>query len=145
MRVVIVGGGKVGSHLARELRRNGLAVVVIESDEARALEVAEDTGALVIEGDGTDVRILAEADVDHAGYLVAVTGADEDNLVACQLARTSFGCQKVLARVNDPRNDRTFEALGVPWVGVTDLLVQVLSRQMDLAHLTRVATLGDEA
>ena len=141
-KVVIVGGGKVGNHLAKVLGRDRIPVVLIERNAERARAIAEESRALIIEGDGTDVRIQAEADVEHAGFLVAVTGSDEDNLVACQLARTAFGCEHVLARVNDPRNDRTFEALGVPWVSVTDLLVQVLGQQLEVADLTRVAALG---
>ena len=126
MKVVIVGGGKVGHHLARVLRRERKPVVVIELDQERAEEVANETGALVIHGDGTDVRILQEADLEHATRLVAVTGSDEDNLVACQLARTAFDCPEVLARVNDPRNERTFTALNVPLVSVTSHLVQAV-------------------
>ncbi|MPZ51707.1 MAG: TrkA family potassium uptake protein [Acidimicrobiia bacterium] len=143
MRMVIVGGGKIGSFLAREMRRNRHAVVLIERDPQHARQVAENTGALVIEGDGTDVKILGEADVRRAGYLIAVTGRDEDNLVACQLARTAYGCRQVLARVNDPRNARTFEALDVPSVSVTDMLVRYLSEQMDVSELVRLAALGD--
>lgn len=142
MKVVIVGGGKVGSHLANVLTEDRAAVVVVEQNPQHARELAEHTDALVIEGDGTDVRILEEADTEHANYLVAVTGSDEDNLVACQLARTAFGCEQVLARVNDPRNSRTFSALDVPHVSVTGLFVQILEQQLDVADLTRVATLG---
>ncbi len=142
MKVLIVGGGKVGGHLTEVLTEDRAVVVVIEMDAAHAKELAEETSALVIQGDGTDVRILDEADCEHADYLVAVTGSDEDNLVACQLARTAFGCEKVLARVNDPRNARTFDALAVPRVSVTDLFVQVLEQQLDLGDLTRVAALG---
>ncbi|MGA7269550.1 MAG: NAD-binding protein [Acidimicrobiia bacterium] len=142
MKVVIVGGGKVGGHLARVLTRDRIPVVVIEANPDHARVLAEESRALVLEGDGTDVRIQKEADVEHANYLVAVTGNDQVNLVACQLARTAFGCRRVLARVNDPRNDRTFEALGVPWVSVTDLLVQILGQHLDVADLNRVASLG---
>ena len=145
MKVVIVGGGKVGHHLARVLRRERKPVVVIELDQERAEEVANETGALVIHGDGTDVRILQEADLEHATRLVAVTGSDEDNLVACQLARTAFDCPEVLARVNDPRNERTFTALNVPLVSVTSHLVQLLGQKIDLGELNRIATLGDGA
>lgn len=143
MKVLIVGGGKVGGHLARVLRGDHVPVVVIERDGERAQRLADTTGALIIEGDGTDVRLLAEADAEHASYLVAVTGRDEDNLVACQLARTAFGCPRVLARVNDPRNERTFAALDVPWVSVTDLLVQIIGQQMEVSELSRIAALGD--
>lgn len=142
MKVIIIGGGKVGGHLARILTARKDSVVVIEMSETRAQNVAQQTRALVIEGDGTDVRILSEADCSHADYLIAVTGSDEDNLVACQLARTAFGCDRVLARVNDPRNEPTFEALGVPQVSVTGLFVQILGQHLEVQDLNRVAALG---
>lgn len=143
MRVVIVGGGKVGSHLARVLASERDSVVVVEMNPTRGQELASQSRVLVIEGDGTDVRILEEADCRHADYLVAVTGSDEDNLVACQLARTAFGCERVLARVNDPRNERTFAALDVPSVSVTNLLVQILGQHLDVGDVNRVAALGE--
>ncbi|MFP3914233.1 MAG: NAD-binding protein [Actinomycetota bacterium] len=143
MKVLIVGGGKVGSHLARVLTSERDTVVLVESNPSRAQEVAAQTRAMVIEGDGTDVRILEEANCRHADFLVAVTGSDEDNLVACQLARAAFGCEKVLARVNDPRNRSTFSALDVPNVSVTDLLVQILGQHLDVGELNRLAALGE--
>lgn len=143
MRVLIVGGGKVGSHLARVLASQRNTVVVVELVSARGQELASEGRVLVIEGDGTDVRILEEADCRHADFLVAVTGNDEDNLVACQLARTAFGCERVLARVNDPRNERTFAELEVPSVSVTGLLVQILGQHLDVGEVNRLAALGD--
>lgn len=143
MKTIVVGGGKVGAHLARVLRRDRVPVVIIEREAERAAQLASDLDVLVLEGDGTDVRILEEADAGHASYLVAVTGRDEENLVACQLGRTAFGCERVLARVNNPKNQRTFEALDVPWVSVTDLLVQLIGQHMEVSDLTRIASLGD--
>jgi|FLYL01.1.fsa_nt_gi trk system potassium uptake protein TrkA len=142
MRTVIVGGGKVGAFLARELRAGGYAVVVVERDQERARELAEESDALVVNGDGTDLRLLTELELRPDDFLLALTGADQDNLVACQLARISFGIERVLARLNDPRNRRTFEALEIPVVSVTDLIVQVISHEMDLRELVRVALLG---
>lgn len=142
MRVMVVGGGKVGAHLVDLLSAADNAVVLVESDPERARELASQTKAIVLEGDGSDVRMLHEADCAHTDYLVAVTGSDEDNLVACQLARTAFGCEKVLARVNDPRNEATFAALEVPRVSVTDLLVQILSQHIDVGVEGRLAALG---
>lgn len=143
VRILIVGGGKVGSHLARVLASEGNTVVVVEMNPSRGEELASHDKVLVIEGDGTDVRILEEADCRHADYLVAVTGSDEDNLVACQLARTAFHCEKVLARVNDPRNERTFAELDVPNVSVTNLLVQILGQHLDVGEVNRLAALGE--
>lgn len=143
MRVLIVGGGKVGSHLAHVLVSEGESVVVVEANPSRSIQLASEGTTLVIEGDGTDVGILEEADCRHADYLVAVTGSDEDNLVACQLARTAFDCDRVLARVNDPRNERTFAALNVPSVSVTNLLVQILGQHLDVGEINRLAALGE--
>ncbi len=142
MRAIIIGGGKVGGYLAQELRRSGRAVIVVEPDETRARRVGEQTGALVIVGDGTDLRLLEGLDIRPSDFVLAVTGVDEANLVACQLTRTTFGVTKVLARLNDPRNRHTFETLDIPVVSVTDLLVQVISHEMDLGELVRVAILG---
>ena len=143
MRIVIIGGGKVGSYLTRVMREAGHVVAVIEQDAGRAESIAEETEALVLEGDGTDVELLNTAGVDRADWVLAVTGQDEDNLVACQLA-TTLGANRVLARLNNPGNRPTFEALNIPVVAVTDLMVQVISRevQADVGELVRLALLG---
>ncbi len=142
MRIVVMGGGKVGGFLARELRSTGHAVIVIERDRRHAERVAEETGALAIEGDGTDLGLLNQLELRRTDLFVAVTGVDEDNLVACQLVRTSYSVEKVLARLNDPRNHATFDALGIPVVSVTDLLAQVISQELEFSELVRVALLA---
>lgn len=134
-----MGGGKVGAYLARELRRTGHAVLVIERQNERAHELAESSDALVIHGDGTDLGLLQQLDVRPNDFFLALTGVDEENLVACQLATTAFGVSRVLARLNDPRNRQTFTAMEIPVVSVTDLLVEVITRELDLAELMRVA------
>ncbi len=139
--MLLVGGGKVGSFLTRELLKAGHVVSVIEADETRARNLAEDTRALVFAGDGTDVRLLGDADVDRSDWVLAVSGHDEDNLVACQLALT-LGAKRVLARLNDPRNRSTFEALGIPVVAVTDLMAQVISREVEVSDLHRIALMA---
>lgn len=142
MRIVVVGGGKVGGFLARELRSEDHAVIVIERNRQHAERVVEETGALVIQGDGTDLTLLSDLDLRPTDLFVAVTGIDEDNLVACQLVRATFGVHKVLARLNDPRNHTTFDALKIPVVSVTDLLVQVIGQELEFAELVRVALLA---
>jgi trk system potassium uptake protein TrkA len=142
MRVVVMGGGKVGGFLARELRSAGHAVIVIERDQRHAERVAEETGALTLEGDGTDLTLIAQLDLRKTDLFVAVTGRDDDNLVACQLVRATYSVEKVLARLNDPRNHTTFDALQIPVVSVTDLLAQVISQELEFAELVRVAILG---
>lgn len=142
MRIILMGAGKVGGYLAQELRRTGNAVVVIERDEDRAQRVAEETGALTILGDGTDLGLLADLDLRPTDFFLALTGVDEDNLVACQLTKTAYNVSRVLARLNNPANRQAFEALSLPVVSVTDLLVQVISHEVDLEDLVRVALIG---
>jgi len=143
VRIMIVGGGKVGSYLARTLSERGYTITVIERDPERAEKLSDANHALVIEGDGTDVRVLQHAGVDRSAWLLGVTGRDEDNLVACELAKT-FGVTGVLARLNDPKNRATFEALKIPVVAVTDLMVQVISSevQVEMTELERIALLS---
>ncbi|MCG2795480.1 MAG: NAD-binding protein, partial [Actinomycetia bacterium] len=90
IHVVISGGGKVGSFLAREFTEKSHVVVVIEKDHEICGKLALESSALVIHGDACDYRYQLEAQVDKADTFAAVTGDDDDNLVACQLARTSF-------------------------------------------------------
>lgn len=141
MRIVIAGGGKVGGFLARELTAAGHVVTVIEKNPELARKLGESLSALVLEGDGTDVAVLTEAEAERADWLLAVTGLDEENLVACELAET-LGVHQVLARVNDPRNQATFEALGVPTVAVTDLIARVITSEVDVADMERIAMFG---
>ncbi|MBP1632722.1 MAG: potassium transporter TrkA [Acidobacteria bacterium] len=141
MRVIIIGAGKIGRHLARELTDAGHAVTVAESDGEVARQIAESVDALVLEGDGTSMSVLKDAEVSRADWLLAVTGQDEVNLTACELAET-LGAKRVLARLNDPRNRATFDALGIPVVAVTDLISQLISRELDIRHLDRIALLA---
>jgi trk system potassium uptake protein TrkA len=141
MRVVLIGGGKVGWFLARELVSAGHFVAVVEESEDRAQTVADDVDAVVVHGDGTNVGVLEAASVHDADWLLAVTGLDEVNLVACELGLT-LGAKRVLARLNAPWNRPTFDALKIPVVGITDLMVQVVSQEVAISQLERIAVLG---
>jgi len=141
VRILLIGGGKVGSYLAREFVTDGHVVSVIEESVERARTVIEESGALVFEGDGTDVELLRSADVDRTDWVLAVTGRDEDNLVACELAAT-LGAKHVLARLNNPRNRPAFDALKIPVIGVTDLMAGVISHEVEVSDLSRVALMG---
>ena len=113
MRLLLIGGGKVGSFLAREMVTTGHAVTVIEEMPERAQRIADDLDVIVLEGDGTDVRLLEAADIHRADWLLAVTGLDEVNLVACQLA-LSLGAKRVLARTGRPSRHWVFRSLPSP-------------------------------
>jgi len=143
VRAIVIGGGKVGGYLGKALRKEGHTVTVVELSKAKGQRLGDTSSVLVIIGDGTEVEVLNKADAARADWVVAVTGKDEDNLVACQLAKT-LGAKHVIARLNDPTNAPTFAALGVTVVAVTDMIVQVISSevQLEVEKLERVTLLA---
>ncbi|MGQ9475125.1 MAG: potassium channel family protein [Actinomycetota bacterium] len=126
IRVVIMGGGKVGSFLAEILEAKGHQVTVIERNRDLCERIATRTSALVIEGDGCDLRFQEEAAVGSADVFAAVTGDDDDNPVACQLARTHFRVPRAVARVNNPKNERIFNRLGIDAISSTTVIAQLI-------------------
>jgi len=112
MRVIIVGGGKVGRELAERLADRGENVVIIESDRTQ-VEIARDAGFAVRYGDGTDTDELRAAGAENAKIVVAATGDDDVNLLVAQLSSSTFDIEHVIARVNNPDNVEAVEELGV--------------------------------
>src|ERR671936_1602367 len=105
MYVLLAGGGKVGANLARLLLRAGREVTLIEQQADRFAALEEEFEHVVHRGDATELFVLERAGIKRPPDLVlAVTGDDEDNLVIYQLAKEKYRGPKVLARVNDPRN-----------------------------------------
>ncbi len=113
MKVLVAGGGKVGYYLVKTLLDEGHEVSLVERDEGICQNIASELDVLVINGDATSLDILADAGVQDADVIAAVTGKDEVNLVICQLARRRFGVPRTVARVNNPKNQRALELLGV--------------------------------
>ena len=113
MFVLVVGGGKVGYYLAKELIDSGHEVALMEKDAARARQIADEIGSIVIPHDGCEGKYLAEAGCNRADVVAAVTGDDEDNLVICQMAKHHFDVPRTIARVNNPKNEALFRHLGV--------------------------------
>lgn len=133
MRVVVVGGGKVGYYLAKTLIENKHQVSLIENTSEKAKRLAEELEILVIRGDGTNQYDLADAACDSADIVAAVTGRDEVNLIVCQVARKYFSPKKVIARVNNPRNQELFATLGVDLtVSSTAIIAEMIEREMVL-------------
>ncbi|MFC6729138.1 cation:proton antiporter [Natronoarchaeum mannanilyticum] len=115
MRVLIVGGGRVGLALAERLEDRGENVVIVD-DRKESIENARELGYTVHQGDGTNSEVLADAGADHAKSVIAATGNDDANLLIAQLAESKFGVDRVIARVNEPTNVDAFEDLGVETV-----------------------------
>lgn len=110
---IIVGGGKIGYFLSRSLINRDFEVCLLETSSENARRLQSDLGDVVMQGDGCDPLILKNAGIARADILIAATGDDADNLVICQMARECFGKDRVIARVNNPDNEKLFEKLGI--------------------------------
>jgi len=111
---VIAGGGSVGKFIAEQLHKGGHEVLIIENNPAvvrRAIADREPEGVPWFQADACEVSKLAEANVDKADVVAAVTGDDEDNLVTSLLAKQEFGVPRVVARVNNPKNEWMFNQM----------------------------------
>ncbi len=113
MYIIVVGGGRVGYYLTKELLEAGHEIVILEKNERRAHQIADELGSIVLNKDGCEGKHLAEAGANRASIIAAVTGDDEDNLVACQMAKHHFDVPRTIARVNNPKNEELFRHLGV--------------------------------
>jgi trk system potassium uptake protein TrkA len=138
MFVIIVGGGRTGSHLAELLVQEGHAVKVID-DRPEILERLrqEMPAEAVVAGDGSDPNVLEAVGVKRAQVLAAVTAEDEANLVATSLARFEFNVPRVIARVNDPKNAWMFTAeMGVDVaLNNADILAKLIAEEMSLGDM----------
>jgi trk system potassium uptake protein TrkA len=141
MYLLIAGGGKVGANLARTLVRQGKhEVTLIEQRRDRFERLEQEFEHQVLLGDATEIFILERAGIARPPDVVAaLTGDDEDNLIISQLARDKYGVAKVIARVNDPRNQAHFDLLGIsPTVSATRGLMALIEHEVpehDLVHL----------
>jgi len=134
--IVINGGGKVASYLARTLIDSGHDVALIEKreDVVDKLSAELPSLTLIILGYGCDATYQEDAGMARADVFAAVTGDDDDNLVACQLARVAFGVPRAVARVNNPKNEHIFNALGIEAISSTTIISRMIEEE---------ATIGD--
>ncbi|MDP9491024.1 MAG: TrkA family potassium uptake protein [Actinomycetota bacterium] len=140
MYILIAGGGKVGANLTRSVLDLGHEVTLIEQRRDRFERLEEEFEHRAQLGDATELFVLARAGIARPPDLVvAVTGDDEDNIVICQLAQEHFGVGKVIARVNDPRNQPLFDLIGVsPTVSATSIILAMIEHEVPehgLIHL----------
>ena len=145
MYVLIAGGGKVGANLARVLLaphsgHPGHEVTLIEQRRDRFERLEDEFEHQVQQGDATELSVLERAGIARPpDIVVAATGDDEDNMVICQIAREKYGVGKVIARVNDPRNQAHFDLLGIsPTVCATSNIMALIEHEVpehDLIHL----------
>jgi trk system potassium uptake protein len=140
MYLVIAGGGKVGANLAKSVLDLGHEVTLVEQRRERFELLEEEFEHHVQLGDATELFVLERAGIARPPDLVvAVTGDDEDNMIICQIARERYGVEKVIARVNDPRNQEHFDLLGIsPTVSATSIILAMIEHEVPehgLIHL----------
>ena len=139
MYVIVVGAGKVGWNIARELLEKGHEVTLIENDRKRYQTVEQELEHNIQYGDASELWVLERAGVARADMVIAVTGDDEDNMLICQVAKEKYLVDRIIARVNNPRNRAHFELLGVrPVVSATDLIIRLIEHEVPeygLVHL----------
>ena len=145
MYVLVVGAGKVGWNLTRELIGRGNEVTVIERDPNRYATVEEELEHSAQYGDGSELWVLERGGIERADMVIAVTGDDEDNLLICQVAREKYGVERVIARCNNPRNLQHFELLGIkPAVSATDLILRLIEHEVPRYGLLHLLDLPQE-
>lgn len=145
MYVIIAGGGKVGRYLARDLSAKGYTIALIERRRERSQDIAmELPNIMVIHGDACDANFLEDAGIDRADVVVAVTGDDDDNLVVSQLATEVYGIKRVIARVNNPKNEKIFRVLnvGIP-ISATSIIGRIVEEEATIEDIVTILPLKE--
>src|SRR5918992_1862712 len=145
MYVIVVGAGKVGWNLGRELLDKGHEVTLIENDRERYATVEQELEHNVQYGDASELWVLERAGISRADMVIAVTGDDEDNMLISQVAKEKYLVDRIIARVNNPRNREHFELLGIrPVVSATDLILRLIEHEEPHHGLVHLLDLRQE-
>jgi trk system potassium uptake protein len=123
--IVIVGCGRLGSHLANHLSRAGNSVVVIDRDETTFNDLSPDFSGFRVHGDATQMAVFKEAKINKADVLIATTHEDNVNLMVAQVARGIFSVPHVLARVFDPKREEVYAQLGIDTICPTSVAAEM--------------------
>jgi trk system potassium uptake protein len=144
MYIIVVGGGKVGYHLAKALLSEGHEILVIEKDRGRIDFITNELGSICLLGDGCEAAVQAEAGTSRADMLIAVTGEDEDNLVSCQVAKHKFKVPRTIARTTNPKNEPLFRKLGIDvTISSTNVIMEYIQQEVPTHILTHLLTIRD--
>ena len=145
MYIVIIGGGSVGYYLSKALLDEGHEVLVLDKDASKCERFGDELGSMCMRADGCEVSSQADAGVGRADVFIATTNEDEDNLVACQVAKHKFHVPRTIARVSNPKNEEIFKKLGIDCtIGVTNLMLQHIEEEIPSHPLTHLLTLVEE-
>ena len=145
MYIIVVGAGKVGWNLARELLEKEHEVTLIENQRDRYLAVEQELEHNIQYGDASELWVLERAGIQRADLVIAVTGDDEDNMLICQVAREKYLVEQIIARVNNPRNRQHFDLLDIkPSVSATDLILRLIEHEVPQYGLVHLLDLQEE-
>ena len=145
MFVLIVGAGKVGRNSARQLRQLGHEVALVEQRPMVYEKLTDEFQDNLVFGDGTEIWVLEKAGIGRADMVVAVTGDDEDNIIIAQVSKLKFAVPKVVARVNNPFNQPTFDLLGVEaTVCATTAMLSLILHELPVHKFVHLLSLRRE-
>lgn len=145
MYIIVIGGGRLGYYLLKALLSEGHEVLVLEKNANICRTIIDELGSVCVRGDGCEAATLADAGTGRADMLVAVTGDDEDNLVACQVAKHKFNVPSTIARIRNPNNETIFKKLGVDvTVSATNIIIEAIEQEVPTHPLTHLLTLRDK-
>ncbi len=144
MYIIVVGGGRVGYYLSKALLDEGHEVLVVEKSAAICETINDELGSICVRGDGCEAATLAELGTDRADMFIAVTGDDEDNLVACQVAKHKYNVPRTIARLRNPQNETLFKKLGVDvTISSTNVILEHIEEEVPTHPLTHLLAIED--
>jgi trk system potassium uptake protein TrkA len=145
MYIIIIGGGKVGYYLTKALFNEGHEVLIVEKDANKSELIRNELGSACIRGDGCEVTTLTDVGTGRADMFIAVTGDDEDNLVACQVAKYKFNVPRTIARTNNPKNEAIFKKLGIDvTISSTNIILEYIEQEVPTHTLTHLLNIRDK-
>lgn len=145
MYIIIVGGGRLGYFLLKAVLNEGHETLVLEKDPRICKTITDELGSVCFRGDGCEAATQGEVGVGRADMLVAVTGDDEDNLVACQVAKHKYNVPRTIARIRNPQNADLFKKLGVDvTVSATNIIIEAIEREVPTHPLTELLSLEEK-
>ncbi len=145
MYIIVIGGGRLGYYLLKALLNEGHEVLVLEKDARICKTITDELGSVCFRGDGCEAATLAEVGTGRADMLVAVTGDDEDNLVACQVAKHKHNVPRTIARLRNPQNAALFKKLGVDvTISATDIILEAIEREVPTHPATELLSIDEK-
>ena len=148
MYIIIIGGGRVGYYLSKALLDEGHEVLIIEKAVNVCETINDELGSICYRGDGCETSTLAQVGTGRADMLVAVTGDDADNLVACQVAKHKFKVPRTIARIRNPKNQVLFKKLGIDvTISSTNVILEQITEEVPthpVVHLREIRDRGLE-